>query len=303
MSFQYLLLTQFLAKTLCKGGFAVLPVVTSIQGIKQKIKDFRKNSLTVGFVPTMGALHEGHLSLARQAKKENDKVVVSIFVNPLQFGRNEDFSQYPKTLALDCELLSNVGADMVFQPEAPEMYPRGFCTTVAVERIEERLCGKARPGHFRGVAVVVLKLLHLIMPDIAYFGQKDFQQTVIIKRMVSDLNVDVAIKVLPIVRNAGGLALSSRNAYLSETEKVDALCLYQSLTKAQSMVNAGVFDAKKIIPEMENVILAGKGASIDYISIVHPETLEDALEARSGNVVAVAVRIGRTRLIDNIILS
>ena len=280
-----------------------MPVVTSIQGIKQKIKDFRKNSLTVGFVPTMGALHEGHLSLARQAKKENDKVVVSIFVNPLQFGRNEDFSQYPKTLALDCELLSNVGADMVFQPEAPEMYPRGFCTTVAVERIEERLCGKARPGHFRGVAVVVLKLLHLIMPDIAYFGQKDFQQTVIIKRMVSDLNVDVAIKVLPIVRNAGGLALSSRNAYLSETEKVDALCLYQSLTKAQSMVNAGVFDAKKIIPEMENVILAGKSASIDYISIVHPETLEDALEARSGNVVAVAVRIGRTRLIDNIILS
>lgn len=281
----------------------MLPLVTSIQDIKQKIKDFRKNSLSVGFVPTMGALHEGHLSLVRQAKRENDKVVVSIFVNPLQFGRNEDFSQYPKTLALDCELLSDVGADMVFQPEASEMYPRGFCTTVAVEHIEERLCGKARPGHFRGVAVVVLKLLHLIMPDIAYFGQKDFQQTVIIKRMVSDLNVDVAIKVLPIVRNAGGLALSSRNAYLSETEKVDALCLYQSLAKAQSMVKAGVFDAKKIILEMENIILAGKGASIDYISIVDPETLEDALEARSGNVIAVAVRIGRTRLIDNTILS
>lgn len=281
----------------------MLPVVTSIRDIRQKIKDFRKNSLSVGFVPTMGALHEGHLSLVRQAKKENDKVVVSIFVNPLQFGRNEDFSQYPKTLALDCKLLSDVGADMVFQPEASEMYPRGFCTTVAVERIEERLCGKSRPGHFRGVAVVVLKLLHLIMPDIAYFGQKDFQQTVIIKRMVSDLNADVAIKVLPIVRNAGGLALSSRNAYLSETEKIDALCLYQSLTKAQSMVNAGVFDAKKIIPEMENIILAGKGTSIDYISIVHQETLEDSLEARSGNVVAVAVRIGRTRLIDNIILS
>lgn len=281
----------------------MLPVVTSIRDIRQKIKDFRKNSLTVGFVPTMGALHEGHLSLARQAKKENDKVVVSIFVNPLQFGRNEDFSQYPKTLALDCKLLSDVGADMVFQPEASEMYPRGFCTTVAVERLEERLCGKSRPGHFRGVAVVVLKLLHLIMPDIAYFGQKDFQQTVIIKRMVSDLNADVAIKVLPIVRNAGGLALSSRNAYLSETEKVDALCLYQSLSKAQSMVNAGVFDAKIIVPEMENIILAGKGASIDYISIVDPETLEDALEARSGNVVAVAVRIGGTRLIDNIILS
>lgn len=281
----------------------MLPVTTSVRDIKQKIKDFRTNSLTVGFVPTMGALHEGHLSLVRQAKKENDKVVVSIFVNPLQFGKNEDFSQYPRTLDRDCELLSGVGADVMFQPEASEIYPRGFCTTVAVERLEERLCGKSRPGHFRGVAVVVLKLLNLIMPDSAYLGQKDFQQTVVIKRMVSDLSVDVAIKVLPIVRDAGGLALSSRNAYLSETEKIDAICLYQSLTKAQSMVKAGAFDAKKIIMEMEKIILAGRSASIDYISIVHPETLEDAPEARSGNVVAVAVRIGKTRLIDNIILS
>ncbi|MEK6737515.1 MAG: pantoate--beta-alanine ligase [Planctomycetota bacterium] len=280
-----------------------MPVVNSVRDIKRMIKDFRNDLLTVGFVPTMGALHEGHLSLARQAKRENDKVVVSIFVNPLQFGRNEDFSKYPRTLERDCELLSGVGADVVFQPEPPEMYPPGFCTTVAVERLEERLCGKSRPGHFRGVAVVVLKLLHLVSPDIAYFGQKDFQQTVIIKRMVSDLSVDVTIKVLPIVRDAGGLALSSRNAYLSETEKVDALCLYQSLAKAQSMVKDGVFDAKKIIKEMEKIVLTRSSASIDYISIVHPETLVDAPEARSGNVVAVAVRIGKTRLIDNVILS
>ncbi|MEK6729051.1 MAG: pantoate--beta-alanine ligase [Planctomycetota bacterium] len=280
-----------------------MPVVNSVRDIKRMIKDFRNDLLTVGFVPTMGALHEGHLSLARQAKRENDKVVVSIFVNPLQFGRNEDFSKYPRTLERDCELLSGVGADMVFQPEPSEMYPPGFCTTVAVERLEERLCGKSRPGHFRGVAVVVLKLLHLVSPDIAYFGQKDFQQTVIIKRMVSDLSVDVTIKVLPIVRDAGGLALSSRNAYLSETEKVDALCLYQSLAKAQSMVKDGVFDAKKIIKEMEKIVLTRSSASIDYISIVHPETLVDAPEARSGNVVAVAVRIGKTRLIDNVILS
>ncbi|MEK6621095.1 MAG: pantoate--beta-alanine ligase [Planctomycetota bacterium] len=280
-----------------------MPVVNSVRDIKRMIKDFRNDLLTVGFVPTMGALHEGHLSLARQAKRENDKVVVSIFVNPLQFGRNEDFSKYPRTLERDCELLSGVGADVVFQPEPSEMYPPGFCTTVVVERLEERLCGKSRPGHFRGVAVVVLKLLHLVSPDIAYFGQKDFQQTVIIKRMISDLSMDVAIKVLPIVRNAAGLALSSRNVYLSETEKVDALCLYQSLTKAQSMVKDGVFDAKKIIVEMEKIILAKSSAIIDYISIVHPETLEDAPEARSGNVVAVAVRIGKTRLIDNVILS
>ncbi len=281
----------------------MLPVANSTRDMKRMIRDFRNDSLTVGFVPTMGALHEGHLSLVRQAKRENDKVVVSIFVNPLQFGRNEDFSKYPRTLERDCELLSGVGADVVFQPEPSEMYPPGFCTTVAVERLEERLCGKSRPGHFRGVAVVVLKLLHLVSPDIAYFGQKDFQQTVVIKRMVSDLCVDVAIKVLPIVRDAGGLALSSRNAYLGETEKVDALCLYQSLAKAQSMVKAGVFDAKKIIMEMERIILARSNTHIDYISIVHPETLEDAPEARSGNVVAVAVRLGKTRLIDNIILS
>ncbi|MEK7360043.1 MAG: pantoate--beta-alanine ligase [Planctomycetota bacterium] len=280
-----------------------MPVVNSVRDIKRMIKDFRNDLLTVGFVPTMGALHEGHLSLVRQAKRENDKVVVSIFVNPLQFGRNEDFSKYPRTLERDCELLSGVGADVVFQPEPSEMYPPGFCTTVAVERLEERLCGKSRPGHFRGVAVVVLKLLHLVSPNIAYFGQKDFQQTVIIKRMISDLSVDVAIKVLPIVRNAAGLALSSRNVYLSETEKVDALCLYQSLTKAQSMVKDGVFDAKKIIMAMEKIILAEGSTNIDYISIVHPETLEDAPEARSGNVVAVAVRIGKTRLIDNVILS
>ncbi|MEK7297052.1 MAG: pantoate--beta-alanine ligase [Planctomycetota bacterium] len=280
-----------------------MPVVNSVRDIKRMIKDFRNDLLTVGFVPTMGALHEGHLSLVRQAKRENDKVVVSIFVNPLQFGRNEDFSKYPRTLERDCELLSGVGADVVFQPEPSEMYPPGFCTTVAVERLEERLCGKSRPGHFRGVAVVVLKLLHLVSPDIAYFGQKDFQQTVIIKRMISDLSMDVAIKVLPIVRNAAGLALSSRNAYLSETEKVDALCLYQSLAKAQSMVKDGVFDAKKIIKEMEKIVLARSSASIDYISIIHPETLVDAPEARSGNVVAVAVRIGKTRLIDNVILS
>ena len=250
----------------------------------------------------MGALHEGHLSLVRQAKEENDKVIVSIFVNPLQFGINEDFTRYPRTFDNDCKLLSKEDVDIVFNPKATEMYPNGFCTSVIMERIEDRLCGKSRPGHFRGVATVVLKLFNLVKPDVAYFGQKDFQQTVVIKRMVADLNLDVNIKVLPTIRDKEGLALSSRNAYLSETEKNDALCLYKSLTKAQTMVNAGAKNTKEITAEMEIIINNYKSAKIDYISIVNPETLEAVSEVRSGNVAALTVRIGKTRLIDNIIL-
>ncbi|MCR4322295.1 MAG: pantoate--beta-alanine ligase [Candidatus Brocadiaceae bacterium] len=280
----------------------MLQVITSIEDIKQRIKTFKENQLSIGFVPTMGALHEGHLSLVRQAKEENDKVVVSIFVNPLQFGINEDFTQYPRTFDNDCELLSKEDVDIVFNPKASEMYPNGFCTSVIMERIEDRLCGKSRPGHFRGVAVVVLKLFNLVNPDIAYFGQKDFQQTVVIKRVVADLNLGVNIKVLPTIRNKEGLALSSRNAYLSETEKNDALCLYKALIKAQTMVNAGAKNAKEILGEMEKIINNCKSAKIDYISIINPETLESVPEVRKGDVAALAVRIGKTRLIDNTIL-
>jgi pantoate--beta-alanine ligase len=280
----------------------LLQVITSIGDIKQRIKTFKENQLSIGFIPTMGALHEGHLSLVRQAKEENDKVVVSIFVNPLQFGINEDFTQYPRTFDNDCELLSKEDVDIVFNPKAPEMYPDGFCTSVIMERLEDRLCGKSRPGHFRGVATIVLKLFNLINPDIAYFGQKDFQQTVVIKRVVADLNLDVNIKVLPTIRDKEGLALSSRNAYLSETEKNDALCLYKGLIKAQTMVNAGAKNAKEVTAEMEKIINNSKSAKIDYISIVNPETLEAVPEVQHGDVAALAVRIGKTRLIDNIIL-
>jgi len=250
----------------------------------------------------MGALHEGHLSLVRQAKEENDKVVVSIFVNPLQFGIYEDFTQYPRTFDNDCELLSKEDVDIVFNPKAPEMYPDGFCTSVIMERLEDRLCGKSRPGHFRGVSVVVLKLFNLVKPDIAYFGQKDFQQTVVIKRVVADLNLDVNIKVLPTIRDKEGLALSSRNGYLNETEKKDAICLYKALIRAQTMANAGAKNAKEILGEMEKIINNCKSAKIDYISIVNPETLEAVPEVQHGDVAALAVRIGKTRLIDNIIL-
>ncbi len=280
----------------------MLQAIASIEDIKRRIKTFKGNQLSIGFVPTMGALHEGHLSLVRQARKENDKVVVSIFVNPLQFGINEDFTQYPRTFDNDCELLSKEDVDIVFNPKAPEMYPDGFYTSVVLEHLEDKLCGKSRPGHFRGVATVVLKLFNLIQPDSAYFGQKDFQQTVIIRRMVADLGFDVNIKVLPTVRDKEGLALSSRNDYLGETEKKDALCLYKALIRAQTMANAGAKNAKEILGEMEKIINNCKSAKIDYISIVNSETLEAVSEVRSGNVAVLAVRIGKTRLIDNIIL-
>jgi len=280
----------------------LLQAIASIEDIKRRIKTFKGNQLSIGFVPTMGALHEGHLSLVRQARKENDKVVVSVFVNPLQFGINEDFTQYPRTFDNDCELLSKEDVDIVFNPKAPEMYPDGFYTSVVLEHLEDKLCGKSRPGHFRGVATVVLKLFNLIQPDSAYFGQKDFQQTVIIRRMVADLGFDVNIKVLPTVRDKEGLALSSRNDYLGETEKKDALCLYKALIRAQTRANAGAKNAKEILGEMEKIINNCKSAKIDYISIVNSETLEAVSEVRSGNVAVLAVRIGKTRLIDNIIL-
>ena len=280
----------------------MLQVITSIEDIKQRIKTFKENQLSIGFIPTMGALHEGHLSLVRQAKEENDKVVVSIFVNPLQFGINEDFTQYPRTFDNDCKLLSKEDVDIVFNPRTSEMYPDGFCTSVIPGHLEDKLCGKSRPGHFRGVSVVVLKLFNLVKPDVAYFGQKDFQQTVIIKRVVADLNLNVNIKALPTIRNKEVLALSSRNAYLHGTEKKDALCLYRALIKAKDMVNAGTKNAEEIKGEMEKIINNCKSAKIDYISIVNPETLEAVSEVRSSSIAALAVRIGKTRLIDNIIL-
>ncbi|OQZ03912.1 MAG: pantoate--beta-alanine ligase [Candidatus Brocadia sp. UTAMX1] len=280
-----------------------MQVITTIQALKQYIRVLKERRSTIGLVPTMGALHEGHLSLVRQAKKENDAVVVSIFVNPLQFGKNEDFARYPRTFDNDCNILSQEGVNIVFNPGAAEMYPDGFCTAVIPESLEDKLCGKSRPGHFRGVAVVVLKLFNLIQPDVAYFGQKDFQQTAVIRRIVSDLNAGVTIKVLPTIRDQNGLALSSRNAYLSETERNDALCLYQALIRVQSLVKTGIVNTEEMIREMEKIISQSKSATIDYISVVNPETLESVQKAQSGDVVVLAVRIGKTRLIDNVILT
>lgn len=281
--------------------------ITTIREMKDRVSELKRGNQTVGFVPTMGALHEGHLSLIRTARKDNDVVVVSIFVNPLQFGPNEDLQRYPRQLERDKELVCQIGGvDTMFYPDAREMYPEGFCTSVDVKGMENRLCGLSRPGHFVGVATVVTKLFNIVKPTVAYFGQKDFQQTVIIKRLAADLNMDIEIKALPTVRDRDGLALSSRNQYLSKEERQDALCLYQSLLKAKSLVDAGETDSKKVINEMVNIINRTQNSKIDYVSIVNPDTLEDVQKINLPEVDAVAalaVWIGKTRLIDNMILT
>ncbi len=279
-------------------------LITTIREMKDRVSELKKESQTIGLVPTMGALHEGHLSLVRTAKIETNAVVVSIFVNPIQFCPGEDFKRYPRPLAIDRQLLRQIGGvDTIFCPDTKDMYPEGFCTSVNVKGLGNKLCGVSRPGHFEGVATVVTKLFNIVKPDAAYFGQKDFQQTVIIKRLVADLNMNIEIKVLPTVRDKDGLALSSRNQYLSREERQDALCLYKALLKAKSLATAGETDAKKIINEMVNIINRTQNSRVDYVSIINPDTLEDVREINDSAVAVLAVWIGKTRLIDNMILT
>jgi pantoate--beta-alanine ligase len=256
----------------------------------------------MGLVPTMGALHAGHRSLVRAARKQSDAVAVSIFVNPTQFGPDEDFRRYPRDLEGDCALLEQAGADVVFAPSAEEMYPRGAVTWVTVEGLSERLCGKSRPGHFRGVATVVAKLFHIVEPDLAFFGQKDAAQVAIIRRMVRDLNIPVTIAVCPIVRESDGLALSSRNAYLSPEERKMALVLYASLQQAQKLFASGQRDSAKLAAEGRKAFAGQPAARLDYFEIVDPETLAPVATVDTPSLVAVAAFIGNTRLIDNILL-
>lgn len=257
---------------------------------------------SIGFVPTMGALHEGHASLIRAARREHDIVVVSIFVNPAQFGPSEDFMKYPRPRASDTALCRSLGVDYVFYPSRGAMYPPGYATFVTVRGLEDVLCGASRPGHFRGVATVVAKLFYIVMPDTAYFGQKDAQQSVIIRKMAADLNMPVRIKVLPTVREADGLALSSRNAYLTPVQRAQAPVLYRSLLHARSLVSRGEKRAVCIIAAMRRMIKKTKDARIDYVSIVAAETLEPLEIMKGACLIALAVRIGDTRLIDNIIV-
>jgi pantoate--beta-alanine ligase len=258
---------------------------------------------TVGYVPTMGALHEGHLSLVRRARSENDVTAVSIFVNPVQFGPGEDFEKYPRDIEGDTGKLLKEEVDVLFMPDRSVMYSKGFLTHVEVEDISGRLCGKFRPGHFRGVATIVAKLLHIVKPSKAYFGQKDFQQTVIISRMVKDLDMDVDVIVCPTIREKDGLAMSSRNAYLDQGQREASGVIYESLREASELIISGIINVGEIEKILKDKILQEQAVSaIDYAGIFDPDTLEEVLEIRGDVLLAAAVKIGDTRLIDNILV-
>ena len=274
--------------------------------IVQKISDLRalrqELSGTVGFVPTMGYLHEGHLALVKQAKRENSAIIVSIYVNPAQFGPREDFGAYPRDLDRDLGLLRKEGTDIVFVPLDDEVYPPGFSSWVNVEKVTERLEGATRPGHFRGVATIVAKLFNIVRPTRAYFGQKDAQQVMVIKRMVADLNMDLEIIVVPTVREGDGLAMSSRNTYLNSGERQAAAILFKALTLAQQLRRGGEKDAEKIRGQMTALIEKEPLARIDYVSIADADTLEELKLLDRPAMASLAVSIGKTRLIDNMLL-
>jgi pantoate--beta-alanine ligase len=277
-----------------------MKVVESISEMKQ-IRRAMKG--TVGFVPTMGYLHEGHLELARRAKAGNDNVVVSIFVNPTQFGPSEDYASYPRDIPRDISMLTGVGVDFVFMPSAAEMYPAHFNSWVDVEKVTGLLEGASRPGHFRGVATVCNKLFNIVSPNKAYFGQKDAQQCIVIKRMVSDLNMNLDVVVVPTVREPDGLAMSSRNTYLKPDERKAAVVLSKSLNLAMKMWSNGDRDAQHIRASMRELIQKEPLVDrIDYISIANMDTLEELDEIKTPTVISLAVKIGKPRLLDNIIL-
>jgi pantoate--beta-alanine ligase len=279
-----------------------MEIVNKIDELFVTRDGIRSRGGRLGLVPTMGALHEGHLSLIRAAKAKSDVVAASIFVNPTQFGRNEDFSRYPRDLEKDLALLERDGVDLVFVPSVEEMYPQQSVTWVTVEGLSDRLCGKSRPGHFRGVATVVAKLFNIVEPDIAFFGQKDAAQVAIIRRMVRDLNMPVAIEACPIVREPDGLALSSRNAYLSPEQRQDALVLFRSLLRVRELFADGERNPAILIKAAKNVLSGSSAVRLDYFEIVDPDELTPLALINQPALVAVAAFVGNTRLIDNIVL-
>lgn len=277
-------------------------IIETLSGIQAYVAACRKAGKKVGFVPTMGAFHEGHLTLMREARRNNGAVIVSIFVNPIQFTAGEDYDRYPRRLEQDTKMAESEGVDVIFAPSVAEMYPKGFDTYVDQEDLPRKLCGAFRIGHFRGVMTIVTKLFNIVKPDTAYFGQKDFQQSLIIRRTVTDLNLDVAVKVLPTVREEDGVAMSSRNVYLGPKQRKDAQCLIQALRRAEDMVNNGVSSATQVSAEMKRLIKKVKGTRVEYIAIVNSDTLEPVKEIKGKTLIALAVRIGKARLIDNIIV-
>jgi pantoate--beta-alanine ligase len=280
-----------------------MEVVNSVERMREISRDLRRKAKEVGLVPTMGAFHEGHLSLIREARRRDEVVVVSLFVNPLQFGPSEDYEQYPRDLERDVALASCLGVDFLFAPSAEEIYPQRFDTYVTVEGLSGKLCGISRPGHFRGVTTVVAKLFNLILPRRAYFGQKDAQQAIIVGKMIRDLDWDIELVMLPTVREEDGLAMSSRNLYLSQQERQEATVLYRSLCWAAERIKAGEKEAGGIREGIREMICSMPSARIDYISVVDPETLEEIERIEGKVLVALAVWFGRARLIDNLIIA
>jgi pantoate--beta-alanine ligase len=279
-----------------------MEIIKTVEGLRQAVRAEKKRGRTIGLVPTMGFLHEGHLSLVRRARSEADVTVVSLFVNPIQFGPKEDLKSYPRDFDRDADLLRAEHVDYLFAPTDEEMYPPEFRTFVEVRDLQDRLCGRTRPDHFRGVCTVVLKFFNLVEPDCAVFGRKDAQQALILKRMAADLNVPVRIIVAPIVREPDGLAMSSRNTYLNPEERRAALVLSRSLAEAQSLIAGGERNADAILSRIKSLIEAEPLARIDYIEAVDPDDLMPATVLRDGTLIALAVYISRTRLIDNLIV-
>ena len=280
----------------------VLQVASSISEMKGVTRLFKENDLNIGFVPTMGCLHEGHLNLIKKSLQSCDRTVVSIFVNPTQFGSNEDLDYYPRQLQSDIEKLKKIGVDVLFHPTNEEMYPSGHRTYLQVKKITKSLCGKSRPNLFNGVSTVVLKLFNIIQPNKAYFGEKDWQQLAVIEALVEDLNLDIALIRVPIVREADGLAMSSRNCYLSPQERITALSLSRALKQALNIIRQGTTSAKVISHLIQQCLLEKGGVEIDYISICDPKSFKEKEQICDRTLIALAVKIGKSRLIDNCII-
>ncbi len=281
-----------------------MKIIKTINEIRKQVSSAKSSGMRVGFVPTMGALHAGHLSLIQAAQKACDFVVVSIFVNPTQFGAGEDLDKYPRVLELDAAKCESLGVDVIFAPQVSEMYPEKFESWVDVDgEITQSLCGKSRPGHFRGVTTVCAKLFNIVLPDIAFFGQKDAQQLAVIKKMVSDLNMLLSIEACPIVREESGLAMSSRNDYLSDIQRADAAIIYQSLLSCEELFISGERCSNVLKSKITSMIATVDYARVDYIEIVDPGTLEPVEIVEDKALIAVAIEFGPARLIDNIILS
>ncbi|MDD4939637.1 MAG: pantoate--beta-alanine ligase [Candidatus Omnitrophica bacterium] len=280
-----------------------MKIIRGIKEMRELSRKAHEEKKRVGLVPTMGALHKGHLSLIQRARKENDAVFVSVFVNPIQFGPKEDYRRYPRNLKADARLCGQAGADAIFFPDERSMYSSGHGTHVCVEGLSDILCGKLRPGHFKGVTTVVAKLFNIVDPDTAYFGQKDAQQAVIVKKMAGELNMPVTIKVLPTVREKDGLAMSSRNAYLNDRERSDAAVLFQALTLAKDLLKRRFNDTSLIVRKMKELINSKRSVKIQYVCVVDPRSLRPLHKITGKALVMLAVKIGGVRLIDNIMVN